>query len=147
MLVNIQSHEQFASHMLNRDTWTHETIESILRTTYLLWQRGHTSGDGAAYMRMHRLTDEDLPHIGIIDPRTGAKLLTLVVCVYANVAICPIVFVSWIVKCFLNVPTQSVKWEVCLFASLLLLLLLLCRVSFPLTTCAYGWWSSQSATL
>lgn len=30
-------------------------------------------------MRLHRLTDDDLPHIGIIDPRTGAKLLTLTV--------------------------------------------------------------------
>lgn len=77
--MNIQSHEQFASHMLNRDTWVHETMESVLRTTYLLWQRGHTSGEGQAYMRMHRLENDDLPHIGIIDPRTGAKLLTLTV--------------------------------------------------------------------
>lgn len=68
--------------MLNRDTWVHETIESILRTSFLFWQRGHTCGDGAAYIRMHRLTDDDLPHIGIIDPRTGAKLLTLTVSYY-----------------------------------------------------------------
>jgi hypothetical protein len=79
LVVNIQTHEEFASHMLNRDTWVDETIESILRTTYMLWQRGHTSGDGAAYMRLYHLTEEDLPHIGIIDPRTGAKLLTLTV--------------------------------------------------------------------
>ena len=68
--------------MLNRDTWVHETIESILRTSFLFWQRGHTCGDGAAYIRMHRLTEDDLPHIGIIDPRTGAKLLTLTVSYY-----------------------------------------------------------------
>lgn len=79
LLVNIQSHEEFPSHMLNRDTWVHETIESILRTTYLFWQRGHTSGDGRDYMNMYRLSEDDLPHIGIIDPRTGAKLLTLTV--------------------------------------------------------------------
>lgn len=79
LLANIQTHEEFSSHMLNRDTWKDETIESILRTTYLLWQRGHTTGDGKAYMRLHHLTEEDLPHIGIIDPRTGAKLLTLTV--------------------------------------------------------------------
>ena len=65
--------------MLNRDTWVHDTIESILRTTYLFWQRGHTSGDGITYMRLHKLSEDDLPHIGIIDPRTGAKLLTLTV--------------------------------------------------------------------
>jgi UBX domain-containing protein 7 len=77
--VNIQSHLQFDSHLLNRDTWTHETMESVLRTTFLFWQRGHTSGDGINYMRMHKLTVDDLPHIGIIDPRTGAKLVTLTV--------------------------------------------------------------------
>jgi hypothetical protein len=88
LVVNIQTHEEFASHMLNRDTWVDETIESILRTTYMLWQRGHTSGDGAAYMRLYHLTEEDLPHIGIIDPRTGAKLLTLTVS-YLCVSACP----------------------------------------------------------
>jgi len=70
--------------MLNRDTWVHETMESVLRSTFLLWQRGHTSGEGQAYMRMHRLNDDDLPHIGVIDPRTGAKLLTLTVSLYVS---------------------------------------------------------------
>mmetsp|Transcript_702 Transcript_702/g.1211 ORF Transcript_702/g.1211 Transcript_702/m.1211 type:complete len:830 (-) Transcript_702:2695-5184(-) len=77
LVVNLQSHEQFASHMLNRDTWAHETVDSVLRSTFVFWQRGHTSGQGRAYMQMHKLSEEDLPHIGIIDPRTGAKKLTL----------------------------------------------------------------------
>ena len=81
MLVNLQSHEQFSSQLLNRDTWTDETIESILRSTYLFWQRGHTTRDGKAYMRTYKINaDDDLPHIAIIDPRTGAKLVTLTVC-------------------------------------------------------------------
>lgn len=48
-----------------------------MTSTFLLWQRGHTSRDGAVYMRVHRITEDDLPHIGVIDPRTGAKLLTI----------------------------------------------------------------------
>ena len=67
--------------MLNRDTWVDETVVSFLRTTFLLWQRGHTSGDAISYIRMHRLNpEEDLPHIAIIDPRTGAKLISWMVC-------------------------------------------------------------------
>jgi hypothetical protein len=80
LLVNLQSHLEFTSHLLNRDTWTHETIIDILQTSFLFWQRGHTTGDGLQYMNMHRLSqDDDLPHIGVIDPRTGARLLSLTV--------------------------------------------------------------------
>ena len=45
MVVNIQCHEEFSSHMLNRDTWTDDTVISLLRTSFVFWQRGHTSGD------------------------------------------------------------------------------------------------------
>ena len=29
----------------NRDTWTDETVISLLRTSFIFWQRGHTSPD------------------------------------------------------------------------------------------------------
>ena len=45
MVVNIQCHEDFSSQMLNRDTWTDDTVISLLRTSFVFWQRGHTSGD------------------------------------------------------------------------------------------------------
>jgi hypothetical protein len=77
ILVNIQSHEDFSSHMLNRDTWSDDTVVSLLRTSFVFWQRGHTSPDGQAYMRMHGITDADLPHIAIIDSRTGARIVTM----------------------------------------------------------------------
>lgn len=77
--MNIQSHHEFMSHTLNRDVWSNDTIDSILRTSFLFWQRGSTSADGVKYMQTYRLTADDLPHIGIIDPRTGAKKLQLLV--------------------------------------------------------------------
>lgn len=77
ILVNIQSHSEFTSHLLNRDVWTNDTIESLFRTSYLFWQRGHTCRDGQDYVRMHKINEDDLPHIGFIDPRTGAKKLNL----------------------------------------------------------------------
>lgn len=77
ILVNIQSHEEFGSHQLNRDTWVDDTIQEILRENFVFWQRGHTSMDGKNYMALYHILAEDLPHIGIIDPRTGAKITTI----------------------------------------------------------------------
>lgn len=77
LLVNIQSHNEFSSHMLNRDTWTDETIESILRSSFMFWQRGHTSDEGRMFMSTYQMTEADLPNVSIIDSRTGARILTL----------------------------------------------------------------------
>jgi hypothetical protein len=77
ILVNIQSHEDFASHMMNRDTWVDETVITLLRTSFVFWQRGHTSQDAQAYMRIHSVTVDDLPHIAVIDSRTGARIVTM----------------------------------------------------------------------
>ena len=77
ILVNIQSHEEFGSHQLNRDTWVDDTIQEILRENFVFWQRGHTSIDGKNYMTLYHISDVDLPHIGIIDPRTGSKISTV----------------------------------------------------------------------
>lgn len=76
ILVNIQSHEEFASHLLNRDTWSNDIIQSIIRSSFILWQRGHTSTDGQRFMGFYKITSETLPFIGIIDPRTGAKIFS-----------------------------------------------------------------------
>jgi hypothetical protein len=51
-----------------------ESIESILRSSYVFWQRGHTTPDGQDFMRLYHVTEDRLPHICIIDPRTGANL-------------------------------------------------------------------------
>lgn len=77
LLVNIQSHEIFDSHLLNRDFWTNETIESIIRSSFYFWQRGSTSQEGQAFMRTYQLTESNLPHVCIIDCRTGARAHTL----------------------------------------------------------------------
>lgn len=74
LLVNIQHHVEFSSHMLNRDTWSSETVEALLRSSFVFWQRGSTSVDAKTYMRLHNLTEEMLPHIAIIDARTGSKV-------------------------------------------------------------------------
>lgn len=77
LLVNLQSDKEFQSHLLNKDTWMDETLQSILRSNFIFWQRGHTSGQGMNFMKLYQLADSDLPLITIIDPRTGSRLMSM----------------------------------------------------------------------
>eukprot|EP00981_Chlorochromonas_danica_P001843 scaffold386_cov174-Ochromonas_danica.AAC.17 len=76
VLVNLQSHEEFISHLLNRDVWRDETIESLLKGSYQLWQRGHTSAQGKEFMRFYHIQEDQLPVIMILHPATGAMLFS-----------------------------------------------------------------------
>lgn len=40
-LINLQSNEEFASHMLNRDTWTHAAVKKLIQATFVFWQVAH----------------------------------------------------------------------------------------------------------
>lgn len=35
----MQDHEEFASHRLNKDVWSNETILTLLRGNFIFWQR------------------------------------------------------------------------------------------------------------
>lgn len=65
------------SHVLNLEVWRNDTIESLLRGGYIFWQRGHTSAQGRDFMRIYKITDDQLPWIGIIHPATGAVRFVL----------------------------------------------------------------------
>jgi hypothetical protein len=55
-------------------------VVTLLRTDFLFWQRGHTSGDGRDYINMYNINiEQGLPRISFLDPRTGAELLTIIV--------------------------------------------------------------------
>lgn len=73
ILVNIQQAEVFASHTLNRDVWRDETISDIMNGNFLFWQRDDKSTEGDRFCQYHQCGSR-LPHICIIDPRTGRKL-------------------------------------------------------------------------
>ena len=77
LLVNIQYHEEFSSHMLNRDTWCDDTVEQIVRSSFIFWQRGSTSKEAMRYISVYKLEPTDMPHISIIDPRTKAKVCSM----------------------------------------------------------------------
>jgi hypothetical protein len=73
ILVNIQQAEVFASHMLNRDVWRDETIQDIVTGSFLFWQRDDKSTEGVQFCQYYNC-GHVLPHICVIDPRTGRRV-------------------------------------------------------------------------
>eukprot|EP00442_Polarella_glacialis_P008824 CAMPEP_0115108272 /NCGR_PEP_ID=MMETSP0227-20121206/37887_1 /TAXON_ID=89957 /ORGANISM="Polarella glacialis, Strain CCMP 1383" /LENGTH=422 /DNA_ID=CAMNT_0002506499 /DNA_START=36 /DNA_END=1305 /DNA_ORIENTATION=+ len=73
VLVNIQQAEVFASHALNRDVWRDDTIQDIIEGSFLFWQRDDKSTEGDQFCQYHSCGHQ-LPHICIIDPRTGRRV-------------------------------------------------------------------------
>jgi hypothetical protein len=37
-LVNVQSNAEFASHLLNRDTWRDDMVRSVIAGSFIFWQ-------------------------------------------------------------------------------------------------------------
>ena len=72
LLVNIQAADEFQSHILNRDIWSHETVKEIIRSSFIFWQRDRSSAQGTQFVNNYRI--EEFPVVCIIDPRTGRKV-------------------------------------------------------------------------
>ena len=72
LLVNIQAAEEFSSHILNRDVWSHETVKEVIRSAFVFWQRDKSSAQGSQFVTNYNI--ETAPVVCIVDPRTGRKL-------------------------------------------------------------------------
>ncbi|KAJ0963885.1 hypothetical protein J5N97_029007 [Dioscorea zingiberensis] len=72
LLVNLQSTEEFNSHMLNRDTWSNETVGQTILTNFIFWQVYHDSTEGKKVCTYYNLVS--FPSILVIDPITGQKM-------------------------------------------------------------------------
>ncbi|CAN6250610.1 unnamed protein product [Urochloa humidicola] len=46
LLINLQSTDEFSSHMLNRDTWGNEAVAQLIRSNFIFWQVYHDSSEG-----------------------------------------------------------------------------------------------------
>ncbi|EEE61882.1 hypothetical protein OsJ_16574 [Oryza sativa Japonica Group] len=46
LLINLQSTEEFSSHMLNRDTWANEAVAQTIRSNFIFWQVYHDTSEG-----------------------------------------------------------------------------------------------------
>lgn len=72
LLVNLQSTEEFSSHMLNRDTWSNEAVTQTIRTNFIFWQVYNDTSEGRKVCTYYNLVS--IPAILVIDPITGQKM-------------------------------------------------------------------------
>nr|CCA23196.1 conserved hypothetical protein [Albugo laibachii Nc14] len=74
LLVNIQDEIVFASHMLNRDTWSDDVVQNLVASGFVFWQSFWATELGKKFCVLYRIDRECLPFIGIIHPRSGEVL-------------------------------------------------------------------------
>ncbi|KAL5213994.1 hypothetical protein ABZP36_003146 [Zizania latifolia] len=72
LLINLQSTEEFSSHMLNRDTWANEAVAQTIRSNFIFWQVYHDTSEGRKVCTYYNLVF--VPAILLIDPITGQKI-------------------------------------------------------------------------
>lgn len=72
LLVNVQSMDVFASHIMNRDVWADRSVEELLQSHFVFWQRDESHSDGARYKHFYNFTQG--PHVAVIDPRSGERV-------------------------------------------------------------------------
>mmetsp|Transcript_1931 Transcript_1931/g.4562 ORF Transcript_1931/g.4562 Transcript_1931/m.4562 type:complete len:268 (+) Transcript_1931:969-1772(+) len=74
LIVNIQDNSEFASHQLNRDTWSDKSVKALLEAFFVVWQAYCTSDAGQRACNMYKLSA--LPAVMVVDPITGACLIS-----------------------------------------------------------------------
>lgn len=72
VLLNLQSTTEFASHMLNRDTWSHPALKELLQGSFIFCQVFDSTDQGSLIMTYYHLAR--IPSVLVIDPVTGAKV-------------------------------------------------------------------------
>ncbi|OIT34298.1 plant ubx domain-containing protein 7 [Nicotiana attenuata] len=72
LLVNMQSMQEFTSHMLNRDTWANDYVARIIKKNFIFWQVNDDTEEGQKVCTYYKLNS--LPVILVIDPITGQKM-------------------------------------------------------------------------
>ena len=73
VLVNIQKTTEFASHQLNRDVWSDETLKELIKSHFVFIQQIDAASQ--RFCTLYHVVD--FPCVLIIDSRTGAKLADL----------------------------------------------------------------------
>jgi len=72
LIINIQDITVFDCQKLNRDTWSDATLKTYIKNNFIFWQR--TKNMAAKFCQYY--SPNILPHVSILDPRTGEKLDT-----------------------------------------------------------------------
>ena len=72
VIVSIHDPSEFQCQMLNRDLWKDNAVKEIIQSSFVFLQFGASTSDGTMYANFY--PRDSLPHIAIIDPRTGERV-------------------------------------------------------------------------
>ena len=76
ILVSILDSREFASYVMNRDLWAHETVQSVIEQSFILFQHDKEDGLGQQFIAQYR-PPEPFPYVCVIDPNTGERMITI----------------------------------------------------------------------
>ncbi|KAL0113538.1 hypothetical protein PUN28_012597 [Cardiocondyla obscurior] len=74
LLVNVQNPQEFSCQVLNRDVWSNEHIQEIVKDHFILWQVLSNTSDGKRFIDFYNVMV--YPYLAIVDPRTGECMKT-----------------------------------------------------------------------
>ncbi|XP_020295182.1 UBX domain-containing protein 7 [Pseudomyrmex gracilis] len=74
LLVNVQNPQEFSCQILNRDVWSNQQIQDIVKDHFILWQVLSNTSDGRRYIDFYNVVG--YPYLAIVDPRTGECMKT-----------------------------------------------------------------------
>lgn len=74
ILVNIQDVTDFRCQCLNRDFWSSRQIKDLVRENFVFLQYHNDSPSGEMYRNLYPF-GEEYPHIAILDPMTGERMM------------------------------------------------------------------------
>lgn len=73
LLVNVQDVREFPCQQLNRDVWSNDSVRSIIKENFVLWQVYRDSNEGERFIQFYHVTS--YPYLAVLDPRTGEKMV------------------------------------------------------------------------
>ncbi|GAB5365400.1 hypothetical protein AAMO2058_001054500 [Amorphochlora amoebiformis] len=68
LLINIQDDQEFKCHMLNRDIWKDPGVSSIIKDSFVFWQRDKADDQGGQFCAFYDIND--FPHVSIVHPKS-----------------------------------------------------------------------------
>lgn len=76
LLVNIQEEREFQSLVLNRDLWSDDVCQSLIKESFLFWQAQRSSSEAQRFVTLYSPAGP-FPVCVVIDPRTGEQVVVL----------------------------------------------------------------------
>ena len=73
--MNIQKDSVFLSYVFNRDLWSQDVIKDTIRNGFIFFQHEESDSEASRYITFYK--PASFPHISIVDPLTGERMVVI----------------------------------------------------------------------